>query len=191
MTVNSSDADQVIAHYQRLIEISQQLNSTLDLGSLLKKIISAARELTNTEAASIMLIEPSTGDLRFEIASNIAVTEMEEIIIPKGSGIAGWVAQHGEPRVINDVTQEPSWSNRVDDTIEFHTRSILAVPLRTHTKVIGVLEGINKIGGGGWTENDINTRNTLASQAAMPSKTRDCSNRMTSSQRWFMNYEHP
>ena len=48
MTVNSSDADQVIAHYQRLIEISQQLNSTLDLGSLLKKIISAARELTNT-----------------------------------------------------------------------------------------------------------------------------------------------
>ncbi len=167
MTVNSSDADQVIAHYQRLIEISQQLNSTLDLGSLLKKIISAARELTNTEAASIMLIEPATGDLRFEIASNIAVQEMEEIIIPKGSGIAGWVALHGEPRVINDVTQEPTWSNRVDDTIEFHTRSILAVPLRTHTKVIGVLEGINKIGGGGWTESDINILNTLASQAAI------------------------
>lgn len=167
MTVNSSDADQVIAHYQRLIEISQQLNSTLDLGALLKKIISAARELTNTEAASIMLIEPATGDLRFEIASNIRVNEMEKIIIPKGSGIAGWVAQHGEPRVINDVSQEPTWSNRVDDTIEFHTRSILAVPLRTHTKVIGVLEGINKIGGGGWTENDINTLNTLASQAAI------------------------
>ncbi len=167
MTVNNSGADQVIAHYQRLIEISQQLNSTLDLGSLLKKIISAARELTNTEAASIMLIEPSTGDLRFEIASNIPIQEMEEIIIPKGSGIAGWVALHGEPRVINDVTTEPTWSNRVDDTIEFHTRSILAVPLRTHTKVIGVLEGINKIGGGGWTEDDINTLNTLASQAAI------------------------
>src|SRR5881392_2394391 len=88
MTVNSSDADQVIAHYQRLIEISQQLNSTLDLGTLLKKIISAARELTNAEAASIMLIENATGDLRFEIASNIAVQDMEEIIIPKGSGIA-------------------------------------------------------------------------------------------------------
>jgi len=167
MTVNSSDADQVIAHYQRLIEISQQLASTLDLGSLLKKIISAARELTDAEAASIMLIESATGDLRFEIASNIAVQDMEEIIIPKGSGIAGWVALHGEPRVINDVSQEPTWSNRVDDTIEFHTRSILAVPLRTHTKVIGVLEGINKVGGGGWTENDINILNTLASQAAI------------------------
>ncbi|MEO8612684.1 MAG: GAF domain-containing sensor histidine kinase [Chloroflexota bacterium] len=157
----------MIERYERLIAISQQLNSTLDLGSLLKKIISAAKELTDTEAASIMLIDPSTGDLRFEIASNIAPQDMEDIIIPKGSGIAGWVAMHGEPRVIDDVSQEPTWSNRVDDTIEFQTRSILAVPLRTHTKIIGVLEAINKIGGEKWSENDINTLTTLASQAAI------------------------
>jgi signal transduction histidine kinase len=157
----------MISRYERLIEISQQLNSTLDLGSLLKKIISAAKELTDTEAASIMLIDPSTGDLRFEIASNIAPQDMEDIIIPKGSGIAGWVALHGEPRVIDDVTQEPTWSNRVDDTIEFQTRSILAVPLRTHSKIIGVLEAINKVGGEKWDENDINTLTTLASQAAI------------------------
>ncbi len=157
----------MVARYQRLIEISQQLNSTLDLKSLLKKIISAAKELTNTEAASIMLIDPSTGDLRFEIASNMDPRYMEEIIIPKGQGIAGWVALHGEPRVIDDVTKEPSWSNKVDDTIEFKTRSILAVPLRTHQKVIGVLEGINKIGSERWSESDINILNTLASQAAV------------------------
>jgi signal transduction histidine kinase len=157
----------MIERYERLIEISQQLNSTLDLGALLKKIISAAKELTDTEAASIMLIDPSTGDLRFEIASNIAPQDMEDIIIPKGSGIAGWVALHGEPRVIDDVSQEPTWSKRVDDTIEFQTRSILAVPLRTHSKIIGVLEGINKVGGEKWDENDINTLTTLASQAAI------------------------
>lgn len=156
----------LISRYQRLIEISQQLNSTLDLGSLLRKIISAAKELTQTEAASILLLDPTTGDLRFEIASNIKPQDMEDIIVPKDS-IAGWVATHGEPRVIDDVTQEPTWSKRVDDTIEFQTRSILAVPLRTHTKVIGVLEGINKIGAEHWDETDINTLNTLASQAAI------------------------
>jgi signal transduction histidine kinase len=157
----------MLARFQRLIEISQQLNSTLDLQSLLKKIISAAKELTNTEAASILLIDPATGDLRFEIASNIKPQDMEDIIVPKGSGIAGWVALHGEPRVIDDVTKEPTWSRKVDDTIEFQTRSILAVPLRAHTKIIGVLEGINKVGSGGWDENDINTLTTLASQAAI------------------------
>ncbi|MBL8152778.1 MAG: GAF domain-containing sensor histidine kinase, partial [Anaerolineae bacterium] len=163
----AENLDSQTTRYQRLLEISQQLTSTLDLASLLRKIISAAKELTNTEAASILLIDPSTGDLRFEIASNINPQEMDEIIIPKGSGIAGWVAQHGEPRVIDDVTKEPTWSNKVDDTIEFKTRSILAVPLRTHTKVIGVLEGINKIGSGTWDEADINTLTILASQAAI------------------------
>ncbi len=169
MTTNTESIREtsIIARYERLIEISQQLNSTLDLGSLLRKIISAAKELTRTEAASIMLIDPATGDLRFEIASNIKPQDMEDIVIPKGSGVAGWVALHGEPRVIDDVTKEPSWNNRVDDTIEFRTRSILAVPLRTHSKIIGVLEGINKIGGERWDENDINTLNTLASQAAI------------------------
>lgn len=170
MTIATNNTDSntlMLSRYQRLIEISQQLNSTLDLGSLLKKIISAAKELTNTEAASIMLIDPSTGDLRFEIASNIQPQDMDEIIIPKGSGIAGWVALHGEPRVIDDVTKEPTWTRKVDDTIEFQTRSILAVPLRTHNKVIGVLEGINKIGGDGWNESDVNTLTTLAGQAAI------------------------
>jgi signal transduction histidine kinase len=167
MSVVSENKDaQMLARFQRLMEISQQLNSTLDLGSLLRKIISAAKELTNTEAASILLLDPTTGDLRFEIASNIQAQDMEDIIVPKDS-IAGWVAAHGEPRVIDDVTQEPTWSNRVDDTIEFHTRSILAVPLRTHVKVIGVLEGINKIGSEHWDENDVNTLTTLASQAAI------------------------
>lgn len=159
--------DPMIERYQRLIDISQQLNSTLDLNSLLRKIIWAAKELTDTEAASILLVDASTGNLRFEIASNIKPQDMEDIVVPKGTGIAGWVAEHGEPRVIDDVTTEPTWSKRVDDTIEFTTRSILAVPLRTHKKVIGVLEGINKIGGGKWDENDINTLTTLASQAAI------------------------
>ena len=167
VALDNNDANALVARYQRLIELSQQINSTLDLATLLRKIISAARELTNTEAASIMLIDPATGDLRFEIASNIQAQDMEEIIIPKGSGIAGWVALHGEPRVINDVTKEPSWNNKVDDTIEFQTRSILAVPLRTHTKVIGVLEGINKVDGESWSESDVSTLTTLASQAAI------------------------
>lgn len=157
----------IINRYERLLEIGQQLNSTLDIQSLLKKIISAAKELTNTEAASIMLIDPISGDLRFEIASNIHDKDMAGIVIPKGSGIAGWVALHGEPRVIDDVTQEPSWNSKVDDTIEFRTRSILAVPLKTHSKITGVLEGINKIGSSHWEEEDITTLTILAGQAAI------------------------
>ncbi len=156
----------MVERYERLMEISRQLNSTLDLASLLRKIISAGKELTRCEAASILLIDPASGELRFEIASNIKPQDMDSIVVPMDS-IAGWVVSHGEPRVIDDVSREPSWSNRVDDTIEFHTRSLLAVPMRAHNKVIGVLESVNKLGSQRFDENDINTLTTLASQAAV------------------------
>lgn len=171
MTVSSSldgsRTEAMLARYERLMEISMQLNSTLDLAALLRKIISAAKELTNTEASSILLVDPSTGELRFEIASNINPHEMEKIIVPMEGSIAGWIVSHGEPRVIEDVTKEPGWSRRVDDTIEFHTRNLLGVPMRTHSKVIGCLQAVNKLQGAVFTETDIATLTVLASQAAI------------------------
>jgi signal transduction histidine kinase len=155
------------AHYQRIIEISQKLNSTLDLKTLLRQIISAARELTHTEAASIMLIDPSTGELRFEIASNLNPDEMSDIIVPMEGSIAGWIVTHGEPRIINDVRQDPNWFGKVDETIEFQTHNLLGVPMRTHKKVIGVLEAMNKVGKQPFTDDDFTTLTTLASQAAI------------------------
>lgn len=157
----------LLDRYEQLISISQQLNSTLDLNSLLRKIISAAKELTHAEASSILLIDPATGELRFEIASNINPHQMEKIVVPMEGSIAGWVVTHGEPRVIADVTKEPSWSRRVDDTLEFRTRNLLGVPMRTHSKVIGTLQAVNKLDGESFDEDDINTLTILASQAAI------------------------
>lgn len=159
--------DELLAHFERIIEISQQLNSTIDHISLLKKIIWAAKELINTEAASIMLLDESTGQLRFAIASNINPAEMDDIIVPLDGSIAGWIVIHGEPRVIEDVTREPGHFQGVDDTIAFHTRNILGVPMRTHEKVIGVLQAVNKVGDLRFTDDDITTLTTLASQAAI------------------------
>jgi hypothetical protein len=51
---------QLMSRYERLMEISRQLNSTLDVMNLLNKIIDAATELTRTEQASILLIDPTT-----------------------------------------------------------------------------------------------------------------------------------
>jgi signal transduction histidine kinase len=167
IAADSNHTASMLARYERLMDISMQLNSTLDLASLLRKIISAAKELTNTEAASILLIDPGTGELRFEIASNINPHEIEKIVVPMEGSIAGWIVTHGEPRVIEDVTKEPGWSRSVDDTIEFHTRNLLGVPMRTHKKVIGCLQAVNKLGAGKFDEDDITTLTVLASQAAI------------------------
>jgi signal transduction histidine kinase len=159
--------DDLLAHYEFLIEISQQLNSTLDLSSLLRKIISAAQKLTNTEAASIMLLDSQTGDLRFEITSNLNARDTEAIVIPMEGSTAGWIVRHGEPRVIEDVSQEPSHYTGVDNHLEFHTRNLLGVPMRAHDRVIGVLQALNKSEGERFTSQDVKTLSALASQAAV------------------------
>ncbi|MCS7070575.1 MAG: GAF domain-containing protein, partial [Anaerolinea sp.] len=147
--------DQILARYERIIEISQQLNSTLDHRPLLKRIILAAMELTNSEAASILLIDPATGELRFEQSSNMDPATMQQIIVPLEGSIAGWVVSHGEARVIEDVTREPSFFKTVDETLEFRTRNLLAVPLRAHNRVIGALEAVNKLNGATFDNEDI------------------------------------
>lgn len=165
--VETNETSTLLAHYKRIIDISTQLNSTFDHVSLLKRIVAAVTELTDTEAASILLIDPNTGELRFEISSNLNPHEMEDMIVPMEGSIAGWVATHGEPRVIFDVQREPGHFGTIDDTIEFQTRNMVAVPMRTHKKVIGVLEAINKIGNQRFTDIDINTLNALANHAAI------------------------
>src|SRR5215470_2273811 len=103
---------QLMARYERLMEISRQLNSTLDLGTLLNRIIKAATELTDTEAASIMLVDQTTGELRFEASSSMTPGAMEALVVPMEGSLAGWVVQHGEPVLVEDTRNEPRFFKR-------------------------------------------------------------------------------
>ncbi len=166
-TVSRAMYEQLQRRYERLMEISRQLNSTLDLGALLRRIIDAARELTDTEEASILLIDPATGELRFEAASNLSRAEMEAIPVPMQGSLAGWVATHGEPVLVRDAKSDARWFSRVDQTTRFSTRNLLAVPMNLHSRPIGVLEAINKRGDQPWSGDDRDILAALADQAAI------------------------
>jgi signal transduction histidine kinase len=157
----------LMARYERLMEISQQLNSTLDLSILLDRIIRAASELTETEAASILLIDAQTGELRFEAASAMSKGAMEAIVVPMEGSLAGWVVQHAQPVLVEDTSNEPRFFKQVDDTLGNRTRNLLGVPMIAHNKVIGVVEAINKRDGLMWSDDDVDTLTTLAAQAAI------------------------
>lgn len=159
-------AAQQLEDYRKILEITKQLNSTLEYRSLLQQIVLAVVDVVKVEACSILLIDPSTGELRFEIASNLRPQETEKIVVPMDRSIAGWIASHGEPRVIEDVTKEPIHFRSIEKDIKFETRNLLGVPLKTHTRVIGVVQAVNKIGGR-FTGEDINLLTILASQAGV------------------------
>ncbi len=157
----------ILARYERLMELSRSLISTLDIGILLEQIVLAAVELTETEASSILLLDKLTGTLRFEAAIDPQGVSLASMDVPLKGSIAGWVVTHGEPLVIGDVTSEPMFFSKVGEETEYRTRNLLAVPMRTHNKVIGCLEALNKKDDHPFTDEDINTLTTLAAQAAI------------------------
>jgi signal transduction histidine kinase len=156
-----------IGYLERIVKVSQILNSTLSVEPLLQIIIQAATELTNTEACSIMLLDKNTGELRFAEATGGATEALKKVGVPLDNSIGGWVIRMDRPLLIRDAKNDPRWHRGVDETTEFETRSILGVPLKVRDNVIGVLEVVNKKTEDGFNQDDIQIATTLSAQASI------------------------
>lgn len=143
------------------------LTATLDLKPLLQSIVDVARELTSSEAASILLYDTTSGELRFAAGPGAQQESLRELSVPLDSSVAGWVFKNSRPMVIQDASQDPRVFRQVDRALKFQTRSVLGVPLMIRKEAIGVIEAVNKLGSGNYTEDDLWVLETLAPQAAI------------------------
>ena len=151
----------------RILEISQVLTRTYDLNELLQLILSAAIELTDTETASIMLLNEAGTELRFAASTGNGSHKLASLKVPVEGSLAGSILAAGKPMVIQDVQSDPRHFRGVDTQLDFESRSLLGVPLMIRDKPIGVLEALNKSGDESFTEEDGQVLMTLAAQAAV------------------------
>jgi signal transduction protein with GAF and PtsI domain len=105
--VVDSSRSSLLERYQRLAEISRELASTIDLPALLNKIVQAAADLSNAEAASILLYEESKKQLYFQSATNLDEPFLRGLIVPVEGSIAGWIVTHRRPIIILDAQNDP------------------------------------------------------------------------------------
>ena len=153
-----------LIRYKRLIEISRDLASTLELDPLLNRIIDAARDITESQAASILLYDSVARQLYFQVATNMDPM-MRGIMVPMDS-IAGWIVNNRQAVRIGDVRNDSRYFKNVAKTLSFDTTSIMGVPLITKDKVIGVLEVLNKHSGE-FNDTDEDLLTVLGAQAAI------------------------
>ena len=152
--------------YVQLIDIARDLASTLDLDVLLNRIVIAAADITNAEAASILLYDNTSRQLYFQVATNIDEPTMRGLVVPLEGSIAGWIVNNCKPVRIDDVHEDKRHFSDVEQTTGFPTSSILGIPLITKNKVVGVLEAINKKRGK-FGVGDENLLSVLGAQAAV------------------------
>ena len=152
--------------YVRLIDISRDLASTLDLDVLLDRIVRAAADITAAEAASILLYDNTARQLYFQVATNIDEPTLRGLVVPLEGSIAGWIVTNRKPLRIDDVHEDSRHFGDIEQSTGFPTESILGIPLITKNKVVGVLESLNKKQGK-FTSGDENLLSVLGAQAAV------------------------
>ncbi len=151
-----------------LNKVAQLLTSTLDIEEVIEQLVRTITELIDIEGSSVWLLdETQNNDLVcaaiFSEGQNITP---EHLSLPSGQGIAGWVVQHDQSANVANVATDPRFSSTIDKNTGFNTQSLLAIPLRTPNKVVGVLELVNKRKGQ-FQESDRALAETLAASAAI------------------------
>ena len=150
-----------------LSHLSQILNSTLDHKEIRRRAMEAATRLMKAEVGSLLLVDEGKRQLYFEVALGDREKEIKTISLNFGEGIAGWVAQHGKPLIVNAPGKDRRFFEGVDERTEFKTRNIICVPVKVKKKIIGVLEAINKKGKKGFDKEDLSLLTSLADQVAI------------------------
>lgn len=136
-------------------DISFALTSTLSLQNIYRQLMGSIRRTLNVGSISVGLIDQTTGDITFvDMLLGDLFAGLPPVRLKKGQGIAGWVATHRQPAIINDVYHDQRFYASVDYQSGFHTESMICIPLQVEDRVIGVLQAINKQGGD-FNENDL------------------------------------
>jgi len=127
-------------------------------------------EILDAEAGSVLFVDESGMKLEFAAALHERTEKQSQYRLEMGQGIAGWVAEHGQSLLVDDVTQDPRHDAVRASAIGLDPRSILCVPLQAHDTVIGVIQLVNKLGRGGdtrFSQTDLQMLTALASIVAV------------------------
>ena len=111
---------------------------------LLQAIVEVARAIFGARAASIMLLDEGAGELVFEAVTGEGEDTLVGRRIPSETGIAGWVAQSGQPLVVEDVARDPRFAVDEARRTGYVPKGLMAVPLLRQERVLGVLNVLDR-----------------------------------------------
>ena len=159
-----------VGELKALGEVGQAVSSTLDLQTVLRTIVSRARELAGVDGASIF--EYDAVHELFEIRAteglpNDLVEAMRAVPIRKGEGVLGRLALTPEPVELADIADERAYQSSVREKLVGHGyRSVLAVPLLRENNLLGGFS-VNHKKAGSFDPQIVELLKTFATQSAL------------------------
>jgi signal transduction histidine kinase len=146
-------------------EMSHALITSSNLDELLDLVVHTAIEFIDGDTASLMLLDDDGRALRIAAASGLAQEVVRDTRIPIGEGIAGFVAQEGEPTLLTSSSADPRLLPHLRRSDEI--RSAISVPLILDAKVVGTLNVNRTRNVADFDRRDLNTLSLFATQAVL------------------------
>lgn len=118
------------------------IRAAVDTRQALRLTLEGATVLAPAEGGAILL-EQANGGLLFSIAYGPQAPKLKNLVLPAGTGVAGFCVDHAVALTVNEAYQDPRFYAEVDRHTGASTRSILAVPIAQIDRVFGCVELIN------------------------------------------------
>jgi len=129
----------------------EQIEAVVD--TTMELFIEFISELLDINICSIMLSNELTGELSIKSAKGLDEDVIKRTRIKPGDRVAGWVALEGKPLLIEDIESDPRFER--SNVMQYNTKSLLSLPLKTSDRVIGVLNLNNKKTAEPFTKQDL------------------------------------
>jgi GAF domain-containing protein len=156
-----------LASLRSLQRAAEMLTAEEDPLTLVNDTLFSALTVLDAAAGSVLLLDPEVDELVFVAATGELGEMLSGRRMPADLGIAGWVATHREPQIVNNVRLDQRFYSVFDEVFQFETVNLMCVPMITRDRVVGVIEVLNKFNQQEFNEADEDLLSTLAYIAAI------------------------
>jgi class 3 adenylate cyclase/GAF domain-containing protein len=149
-----------------LYEVGRLVSSSLDLAEVLDLVMDSLIQVTGAERGFVMLSDPTSGELRVEVARNLDQAAIDAPHFEVSRNVVRAVVERGTPLLVSDALTDPSYQ-RFQSVVALRLRSILCAPLQARGQTIGVIYVDNRLRAGLFTQPDLDLLVAFANQAAI------------------------
>ena len=148
---------------QLLNKLALKISSTTDIDDIINAIITTTTEITGAVQGSILLSKSET-DQKFTTLVRLGDNKKEAVIQKMCMVVAGWVLQHQQSLLVNDILLDDRFKGL--NILNYPFKSVLAAPIQSRARLLGVLILHNTENERSFKKSDLQLVNIVASQSA-------------------------
>jgi adenylate cyclase len=153
------------ANLLALTEVSQVVNSSLEIGEVLRIVMDTIIRLSGAERGFLML-RNERGEFVTSIARNWEQETLGSSEFAISRSVVQRVVTEGTPVLTTNASEDPRFGDK-ESIIIHNMRSIMCVPLKVKGELTGVMYADNRFKSGIFTDAKLNLLTTFANQAAI------------------------